>query len=156
MLARERGSVCWCIAAACRLGLMRFHCRGHARLVHYSDHQSSQYVSAFSLLPFCAKEAADHVQEQSANAPLFTTTSKNHWNIVHPSNPQYFQPRTEATQALDPCALLHHNIHYSANESKCYAYARSRTTITESGCRRRASFHALIAKCTLLLFLSVI
>lgn len=57
MLALERGSVCWCNAAACCLALMYFYRRGHAPLVRYSGHQSLQYVS---MLVF-AKEVADHV-----------------------------------------------------------------------------------------------
>lgn len=57
MLALERGSVCWCNAAACCLALMYFYRRGHAPLVRYSSHQSLQYVS---MLVF-AKEVTDHV-----------------------------------------------------------------------------------------------
>jgi hypothetical protein len=44
MLAPERGPVCRGITAACRLALVHFYRRGHARLVRYSDHQSPQYV----------------------------------------------------------------------------------------------------------------
>ncbi|KAI9441321.1 hypothetical protein H4582DRAFT_2055272 [Lactarius indigo] len=62
-------------------------------------------VCAFSVPPFFAKEVADHVQEQSTVEPLSMTTSKKHWDIIHPPNPQYFyRPCNEVAQALDPCA----------------------------------------------------
>ncbi|KAH9072973.1 hypothetical protein EDB83DRAFT_149683 [Lactarius deliciosus] len=53
--------------------------------------------ASFLCFHFVRMRLADHFQEQSAAVLLFTIMSKKRWNIVHPSNLRYFQPRRETT-----------------------------------------------------------